>query len=73
MGDEIMAPRELAEQVLAMRLPPKTDKQLQNLMDRNNDGRLNPQEHEELESPVEMSETISLMRAKALRFLGRQP
>ena len=73
MGDEIRIPREMMEEVAALRLPARTDKRMQELMDRNNDGRLNPSEREELESLVEMSETISLMRAKALRFLGRKP
>ena len=73
MGDEIKIPRKLMEEVAALRFPPKTDTRLQALMDRNNDGRLNPSEREEFESLVEMSETISLMRAKALRFLGRKP
>ena len=53
------------EEVAAMRLPAKSDKRLQDLMDRNNDGRLNEYERAELESLAEMSETISLMRAKA--------
>ncbi|MBM3992633.1 MAG: hypothetical protein FJ303_00525 [Planctomycetes bacterium] len=73
MGDEINIPREMMEEIAALRLPPKTDRRLQHLMDRNNDGRLTPMERDELESLVEMSETISLMRAKALRFLGRKP
>lgn len=57
-----------------MRLPTKTNTRLQNLMDdRNNDSLLSQQEREEMESLVELSETISLMRAKALRYLGRRP
>jgi hypothetical protein len=73
MGDEIKLPREVLEEVAAMHLPAKTDTRLQNLMDRNNDGLLSPQEREEMESLVELSETISLMRAKAMRYLGRKP
>ena len=73
MGDEIEIPRQLMEDLVSWRFPPKTDKRLQDLMDLNNDGRLNASERAELESLVEMSESISLMRAKALRFLGRKP
>ena len=73
MGDELKLPRELMEEVAALRLPGKTDQRLQHLMDRNNDGALSQQEREELESLAEMSERISLMRAKALRLLGRKP
>jgi len=42
-------------------------------MDRNNDGSLTENEREELESLVEMSESLSLVRAEALRLLGRKP
>lgn len=42
-------------------------------MDRNNDGALTAKEREELEALVEWSEEISLIRAKALRLLGRKP
>ena len=73
MGDEIKIPREMMEELVALRFPPKTDKRLKVLMDRNNDGQLNQSEREELESLVEWSESISLMRAKALRLLGRNP
>ena len=41
-------------------------------MDRNNDGQLTDNEREELESLVEMSESLSLVRAEALRLLGRK-
>ncbi|HJT76938.1 MAG TPA: hypothetical protein VJ739_07015 [Gemmataceae bacterium] len=42
-------------------------------MDRNTEGTLTTAEREELEALVELSETISLLRARALRLLGRQP
>jgi len=63
----------MMEEVAALRLPPKADRHLQDLMDRNNDGALTAKEREELEAPVEWSEEISLIRAKALRLLGRKP
>ena len=42
-------------------------------MDRNTEGRLTEPERAEMESLVEMSETISLVRAEALHLLGRKP
>lgn len=73
MGAEEQVPHELLEQIAAFRLPEKTDRRLQNLMDRNNDGQLAQSEREELESLVEVTQEISLLRAKALRILGRRP
>ena len=73
MGDEIKTPRELAEEIATVRLPPVTDARLQKLMDQNNDGKLSQSERDELESLAAVSETFSILRAKALRFLGRKP
>jgi hypothetical protein len=42
-------------------------------MDRNTNGALTPEQKEELEYLVEFSETLSLVRAQALRVLGRKP
>jgi hypothetical protein len=69
----ISAPIDWVELVSKLRLPPRSDRRLQDLMDRNNDGRLSPGEREELESLVEVSETLSLARARALHLLGRTP
>jgi hypothetical protein len=69
----IAAPRELVEAVGALRFPPRADALLQELMDRNNDGSLTEEERAELEALVELSETMSLLRAQALHLLGRQP
>lgn len=66
-------PLELAEAVAALRLTPKADQRLQELMNRNTNGLLTEREREELEALAEMSENISLLRAKALLFLGRKP
>jgi hypothetical protein len=66
-------PRELLQSVAEVRLPPKTDVKLQSLMDRNNEGQLSPQEREDLEDLVELSETLSLLRARAMQVLGRRP
>jgi hypothetical protein len=42
-------------------------------MDRNNEGVLQESEREELESLVELSEELSLVRGAALQILGKQP
>ena len=42
-------------------------------MDRNNEGRLTENERSDLESLVELSERIAILRGKALILLGRKP
>ena len=69
----IEAPRTLVETVAAMRFPAKTDALLQSLMNRNTNGQLSPDEREELEALAELSETIALVRAQALKLLGQAP
>jgi hypothetical protein len=66
-------PRELVQSIADMRLPIKMDTRLTHLLDRNNEGDLTLIEREELESLVELSETLSLLRARALQVLGRRP
>ncbi len=73
MSAVIQAPREMVEAVADLRLPPRTDRRLQALMDRNSEGLLTPEEREDLEALVELSETLGLVRAKALHLLGRNP
>jgi hypothetical protein len=73
MGTVIEAPLEMVEAVAALRLPPRNDRRLQALMDRNTDGALSVEEREELETLVELSETIALVHAQALHVLGRTP
>jgi hypothetical protein len=73
MSTVVEAPLEMVEAVAALRLPPKGDRRLQTLMDRNNDGVLSAEEREELEALVELSQTIALVRAQALHLLGRKP
>ncbi|VTU01122.1 unnamed protein product [Gemmataceae bacterium] len=68
----VETPLELLESVAGMRFPPRTDARLQSLMDRNTNGVLTPDERVELESLVELSESIAVVRAKALRVLGRK-
>ena len=73
MSSVIPAPLEWVETVGGLRLPIKADRRLQDLMDRNNEGQLTPNERVELEALVEVSETLSLVRAEALHLLGRRP
>jgi hypothetical protein len=73
VSSTIDAPLEWVESVGDLRLPPKADQRLQELMDRNNEGSLSDGERADLESLVELSERISLVRAQALHLLGRKP
>jgi hypothetical protein len=73
MATVVEAPIKMVEAVAALRLPPRADRRLQTLMDRNTEGDLGADEKEELEDLVELSETISLVRAQALQVLGRKP
>jgi len=72
MNAVIQAPVDLMEEVAALRLTPKMDSQLQDLMDRNTNGLLSPEETRQLEALVEFSERLSLVRAKVLHLLGRK-
>lgn len=69
----IPAPTDWIESVSRLNFPVQTDRRMQYLMDRNNEGQLADNEREELESLVEMSESLSVVRAEALRLLGRKP
>jgi hypothetical protein len=69
----VSAPVDWVESVSRLRLPAKADGRLQELMDRNNEGRLTQEERAEMESLVEMSEAISVVRAPAVLLLGRRP
>jgi hypothetical protein len=73
MSAVVEAPVEMIEAVAALRLPPRGDRRLQLLMDRNTNGVLTSEQKEELEALVELSETIALVRAQALHLLGRRP
>lgn len=69
----ITAPTDWVESISRLRLPPRADRRLSELMDRNNEGQLSADERADLEALVEMSETLSLVRAEAIRLLGRKP
>jgi hypothetical protein len=73
MSTVIETPVELVEALAGLRFPPKTDALLQSLMDRNTEGTLTQAERAQLEGLVELSETMALFRAHALRLLGRAP
>jgi hypothetical protein len=73
MSTVIEAPREMVKAVANLRLPSKTNQRLQRLMDRNTNGELTSEELTDLESLVELSETIAIVRAQALHLLGRTP
>ncbi len=73
MSTTVEAPRTMVEAVANLRFPPRTDHRLRDLMDRNNNGCLMPTERGELNSLVELSETMALLRAEALLALGRSP
>ena len=69
----VSAPTDWIESISRLRLPPRADRRLSELMDRNNEGQLSTDERADLEALVEMSETLSLVRAEAIRLLGRKP
>ncbi|MGF1634083.1 MAG: hypothetical protein ACFCVE_09570 [Phycisphaerae bacterium] len=73
MTQTLPAPVELVEEVATLRLPAKADRRLQSLMDRNTEGQLSADERDELAELADWSESISLVRARALQLLGRQP
>lgn len=73
MMSVVSAPIEWVESVGKLRLPASADRRLQELMDRNTEGKLTQREREDLETLVELSEALSLVRAEALHLLGRKP
>ena len=73
MNSTIAAPVDWVEAVGNLQFPLKADRRLQELMDRNNEGLLQPAEKEELEALVELSERLSLVRGEALQILGKRP
>jgi hypothetical protein len=73
MSALVQTPLDLLEEVAVLRFPAKADRHLQELMDRNNDGKLSTAQREELEALVELSEKLSLVRARVLQCLGRRP
>ena len=73
MSSTIAAPANWVEAVGKLHFPSKADRRLQELMDRNSEGLLEPSEREELEALVKLSEQLSLVRGEALQILGKRP
>ncbi len=73
MDTTVDAPMEWVESITLLRLPEHADRRLQDLMDRNNEGKLTASEREDLAVLVELSERLALLRAEALHLLGRKP
>ena len=73
MAATVSAPFEWVESLSELRLPPSANTRLQQLMDRNTEGLLTDAEHAELETLVDLSEQLALVRATALHLLGRKP
>ncbi len=73
MDTTVDAPLQWVESITMLRLPEQADQRLQELMDRNNEGRLTQQERADLAALAELSERLSLVRAEALYLLGRKP
>ena len=69
----VSAPLNWVESVSELKLPARADRRLQQLMDRNTEGQLTPEERADLEELVELSEVLSLVRAEAFQLLGRKP
>ena len=63
----------MVEAVADLRMPVRMDQRPQALMNRNTEGAMTGPERDELEALVELSETISLVRARALHLLGGDP
>ena len=62
----IPAPVDWVGSVSELKMSAWTDRRVQDLMDRNNEGCLTAEERAELESLVELSEALSLVRARRL-------
>jgi hypothetical protein len=73
MGATVSGLVEWIEFVSDLRWPPRANERLQHLMDCNTEGHLTESERAELETLVELTEQLSLVRAQALRLLGRKP
>lgn len=69
----VEAPIEWIEWLGGLKFPERTDRRMQELMDRNTEGQLTESERADLESLVELSEQLSLVRGEALHLLGRKP
>ena len=69
----IESQHQLMEASAGCRFPPSIDERMQRLMDFNNDGELSDAEREELAALADLGTAISLLKAHAMRLLGRKP
>lgn len=67
------SPVDVLNELATLKFPPATEARMVELMDRNTEGRLTPTEKDELAALVDWGHRISLLRARALIVLGRQP
>jgi hypothetical protein len=69
MSAVVETPIDFLESISKLRLPPRIDERLQELMDANTEGTLTAEELEELTTLVEWSQDISIYRARAMLLL----
>ena len=69
MGVLVTVPREALESLESFRFPPQLDRRLQDLMDRNTEGQLDPAERDELAGLADLSQRMALHRAQVNRLL----
>jgi hypothetical protein len=70
--DQVLAPRELLEQIVDMKVDPGMDARAQYLMDRNNFGQLSEDERAELAGYVAFNQRMTIARGLAMVALGRK-
>lgn len=63
MSSAMSTPLDWVESVSSLKRPVRADRRLRELMDRNTDVQLNRADRAELETLVELSESLSLVRA----------
>jgi len=63
----------LARALVDLRADPELESQLENLRRKANEGKLTPEEDAEYKDFVEAVDVISIIQAKARKFLARQP
>lgn len=73
MKTTIDVPLSFVESVSQLELSPKMSTRLQELIGYENERDLTARGYEELRMLVEMRESLSRVRAEALRLLGRKP
>lgn len=66
----VEAPLQWVEWLSDLKFPAQTDQRLQELMERHNEGDLTEGEKAELQSLVQLSEQLSLVRSEALHLRG---